>query len=151
MEVEEAAPPDNIAASLFCSCSVCKVMDSSDIQVLSEYVEEVCQKASLSTTIKLAVEFCGALRLKKSARTDKHGVNGATAHVRYSFDETEITRHLLYCVSTKSVTLRNMICTTKAMKMLIESQTVQQTSTAIKLLQSSQPAVKGGGTGGGDA
>lgn len=145
MEVEEAAATDNIAASLFCSCSVCRNMDSSDIQVLGEYVEEACQKSSLSTTIKLAVEFCGALRVKKSARTEKHLQNGTAAHARYNFDESEITRHLLYCVSTKSATLRNMICTTKAMKMLIESQTVQQTSTAIKLLQSSQPAGKPAG------
>lgn len=146
MDAEDSTTTENVALSLFCNCNVCKNMDTTDIQLLTEYVEEVCQKNSLSTSIKLAVEFCSALRMKKSARSEKVMHNGSSNVIhKYNFDEGDITRHMLYCVSTKCTSLRNMICTTKAMKMLIESQTIQQTSTAIKLLQSSHPSTKASG------
>ena len=128
--------------NIFCRCPVCQKLESEDTELLAEFIQQNCTKHSLSVILKLSIDFMQALRTKKQSKLSKENGHNHYHQHQYDFDDNDIIRHVLYCVSTKNSTLRGIVCNVKSMQMLLESQTIAQTATAIKLLQSSQPANK---------
>lgn len=128
----------HITENIFCQCPVCNRLDTEDTELFAEYIEVCCKKHSLSVVLKLALEFCKMMKTRRHTKQAKTNSATSIESKNYDFENIEVIRHVLYCVSTKSTNLRQMICNAKSMQMLLESQTIGQTSTAIKLLQTSQ-------------
>ena len=129
--------PLQITENIFCQCTVCQRMETEDTELLAEYIQECCNKHTLSTILKLALEFTNMLHTKRQSKQAKTSHASCVETRSYDFESIDVIRHVLYCVSTKLPQLRNIVCNAKAMQMLLESQTIGQTSTAIKLLQTS--------------
>lgn len=137
-DIVERTP--QITENIFCQCVICNRMETSDTELLAEYVQECCNKHSLSVILKLALEFCNMMHGRRHAKQAKLSGASSIEHKSYDFEQIDVIRHVLYCISTKNIQLRQIVCNAKAMQMLLESQTIGQTSTAIKLLQTSQGA-----------
>lgn len=131
MNIDDAGSPDsNLSGSIFCQCAICQAMDEKDTQILYEYVEEVSKSHSLSTVIKLAFEFVSVM--------EKKNLSGDQTLKKYDFDDQDVIKHVIYCIGTRLSSLRNMVCNTKSMHLLLSASNANQISTAIKLLQGSQ-------------
>lgn len=140
MEVEEG---NSLSESVFHKCVVCNRMFEDDINILDGYIEELVKKKySLSTVMKMSYEFKDVLKSRRLQGTAKFAPDACVIEKNYELTQEDISKHVLFCVGTRSTILRHIICNTKAMAMLLDSSTVSQTSTAIKLLQTGQSTGK---------
>ena len=87
---------------------------------------------SLRRRVSEAIEtsFRDAFRALKTSRE--------TLGKKYDFDDQDVIKHVIYCIGTRLSSLRNMVCNTKSMHLLLSASNANQISTAIKLLQGSQ-------------
>lgn len=125
--------------SVFCDCVVCHQMSSDDVADFNDFIEDSCKKTSLSMLMKSSLEYSDLLKNRKLSDNMK-SIN--SKHTKYDFTEDDIRKHVIFCIGTRNASLRQSLCNSKAMQMLLDSETVSQTSTAIKLLQTNQQSAR---------
>lgn len=120
-------------------CVVCSSLDSSDNELLTEFVVTQAKNNSLTSTVVETTNFFATIEAKNIARGGKNvqpsrGVGAICAN--------DIEQHILYCVATRIQSVGRLVCNTIVMKSVLTAETHAQVLSAAKLLLQTQSTEK---------
>jgi len=120
-------------------CVVCSSLDSSDNELLTDFVVSQAKNNSLTSTVVETSNFYATIEAKNVTRNDKKAQpSGVAPHI----SAHDIEQHILYCVATRIQSVGRLVCNTIVMKSVLTAETHSQVLSAAKLLLQTQSTEK---------
>ena len=120
-------------------CVVCSSLDSSDNELLTEFVVSQVKNNSLTSTVVETKNFYANIEAKNLTRSDKNVVAPGAA---LQISAHDIEQHILYCIATRIQSVGRLVCNTIVMKSVLTAETHSQVLSAAKLLLQTQSTEK---------